>query len=151
MAKRIRLSWLITSKSWHHTMWLTPKGKFIDLNTMTHFDWIAENFNELFPEYIDEAYDESGEIKPEYVFETPIEEGWIHIRNHSFDRTPDISMQGTKRAFRKHGDDLYEMIMDIWENSGSDSVFVILNYGADPTGRDTFELPDDIEDLEKAL
>jgi hypothetical protein len=60
-----------------HTLWIKPDGEVVDIPTggPTHYSWIAQNFAELFPghEYSDNA-----------VFDVPLDEGWMHVRNHSF-------------------------------------------------------------------
>lgn len=130
------------SGSYHHTIWISPKGRIHELDKLTHGDWIAENWNELF----DEPFDKSR------VFDKPLEEGWISVRNHtgSFG-TFEIVITGNRRSVKRNSRLLRDIIYEGFEKAQKNSKDLIVDISYTLDDRKTYVLPEDMDELEKAL
>jgi hypothetical protein len=114
----IRLANLILEgRKYGHTIWITPKGKMIDIPTgsTTHYDYIAKNFKKLFGR----DFKDKSEI-----FDKPLFDGWIHIRNHM----SEIAVEGRKESIKKHGKLIWKIIDDRLMNSDFNRLHIALDW-----------------------
>jgi hypothetical protein len=148
VAKRlIRLAKSLVAKL-GHTLWVTPKGKIIDLGTSsTHYDWIADNFEKLFP---GEEFNDSN------VFDIPLEYGWIHVRNHTLGPiSMEVAMTGSKSSIHKNRKILGDIVLEGYENFKKrqrypdDNMFVMISNSI--RHRDIYILPDNWDELGRIL
>lgn len=84
-----------------HTFWIDENGKVINIPTggPTHYSWIAQHFNELFP---DEEFSDAA------IFDTPTRRGWVHVRNHF----STVSISGKPEAIRRRRNLLMDVVED---------------------------------------
>jgi hypothetical protein len=92
-------TYISEKRRYGHTLWIDPKGKVIDLPTgaENHFTWIATNFKKLFGR---------DPINDSEIFDVPMIQGWVRIRNH----TSDIDIYGEKKALKKQGKMIWKVI-----------------------------------------
>mgnify|MGYP003115477525 CR=1 FL=1 len=82
-----------------HTLWIDPKGEVHDMGSRyVHFDWISINFKRLFGREPRDRDD---------VFDTPMEKGWIRVKNRK--RVIDLEADSKliNRKQKKAIDDIY--------------------------------------------
>lgn len=124
------------------TMWIAPGGKVHELRTHTHFDWIARNFDRLFPDAPDEAW-KGGDLDMNYVFDYPIRMGWVRVRvTHR-----ETVIEGSRTAVKRQGNLLMDIIMAA--SQVRDKYFVSIGSGDERPKQ--FVLPADWGRLEKFL
>lgn len=135
----------LNESEYGHTLWIKPNGKVIDIPTgnMTHYDYIANNFKELFPNRV---------FSKTEVFDAPYQDGWIHIRNHS----STLDIDGKKEAIKKQKSTIMKIIEDrlISNNDEGFSVFFDWTDTSEHSGQknirgDTvaFEVPKDFDKM----
>lgn len=132
------------AKKWGHTLWISGDGKVIDMKgDSMHYNWIAKNFSKLFPDE---------EFSDEAVFEVPHRHGWIHVRNRAgwtSGKMPLISITGSKRAVKRRGGILQDIIIDGMDLADSGKLMVDISYN--DRHRDSYDLPEDMGALLRAL
>ena len=124
-----------------HTLWVSPKGKVYELSSQTHGDWMAENWEEFFPDV---------EFSPRIVFSHPHEVGWIRIRNHAQGFGGGIiKVVGNKQQVKRHSRIIRDIIDEGFPSPG-ESVYV--DFAFTPKSRDlSIEIPEEEDKLEQVL
>jgi hypothetical protein len=124
-----------------HTIWIDPQGRVHSLHREdgTHFSWIAEHFQELFPDMPPINVENPTDEESALVFGLPIDRGWVRLQNHY----SSFNLHGTPEAIRRHFLAWYPTIAKIAQQDGEASGFIDYMKGDDITGRDAFRLPRD--------
>jgi len=138
----IRVAHLLVSAKWSHTVWIKPSGKVVNIPTgnQTHWDWIAENFSELFPRH---------EFSDINVFDVPMQEGWIHIRNHG---AMGITIRGKKSSIHKNRRVIIELIEDRMVEDDKFSFAIDYDSGKKDHKRGPyFDIPKELDRAKDAL
>lgn len=131
-----------------HTLWVKPNGFVIDIPSggITHYTYIARNFNKLFP---------NRKFTDDQVFNAPYEENWIHIRNH----WSMVDIGGKKEAIKKQAKLIQRILEDRMMSKDENTEFEVMVDWTDYTGdknlgrRDAeyFTMPEHFDRLKKFL
>ena len=123
-----------------HTLWITDKGKIINISHsgLTHHDWADKNRSKF-----------KFNTKDINKFEMTAKSGWVKVKNHSI-----IDFEGIKSAIHKNKSAILKIIDDeLFSGSNADFGVTIREISKDGNSSKSsfFRMPNDDSKLKRYL
>lgn len=140
----IKVLCLFLEAKYGHTLWITDKGKIIDISNtkQVHWQW-ANNNRKLF---------KKGEPDDD-IYSVTAKNDWIQVRNHIGLLTKSQNYLGTKKAFKKNKNTILKLIDEyLFRNDGKFNVDITYTDDeGNPLDRKYYDLPEDDNKIRREL